>query len=69
MAAKISISKKLSSNHSGLRIDVLIAKEYPQYSRTHIKRWIEKGWLTLDGNTVRPSTKVKGNEIVKIKEK
>ena len=67
MAAKISISKKLSSNHSGLRIDVLIAKEYPQYSRTHIKRWIEKGWLTLDGNTVRPSTKVKGNEIVKIK--
>ena len=67
MAAKISISKKLSSNLSGLRIDVLIAKEYPQYSRTHIKRWIEKGWLTLDGNTVRPSTKVKGNEIVKIK--
>ena len=67
MAAKISISKKLSSNHSGLRIDVLIAKEYPQYSRTHVKRWIEKGWLTLDGNTVRPSTKVKGNEIVKIK--
>ena len=67
MAAKISISKKLSSNHSGLRIDVLIAKEYPQYSRTHIKRWIEKGWLTLDGNTVRPSTKVKGIEIVKIK--
>ena len=67
MAAKISISKKLSSNHFGLRIDVLIAKEYPQYSRTHIKRWIEKGWLTLDGNTVRPSTKVKGNEIVKIK--
>ena len=67
MAAKISISKKLSSNHSGLRIDVLVAKEYPQYSRTHIKRWIEKGWLTLDGNVVRPSTKVKGNEIVKIK--
>ena len=67
MTAKISISKKLSSNHSGLRIDVLVAKEYPQYSRTHIKRWIEKGWLTLDGNTVRPSTKVKGNEIVKIK--
>ena len=45
----------------------MIAKEYPQYSRTHVKRWIEKGWLTLDGNTVRPSTKVKGNEIVKIK--
>ena len=67
MAAKISISKKLSSNNSGLRIDVLVAKEYPQYSRTHIKRWIEKGWLTLDGKEVRPSTKVKGNEVLKIK--
>ncbi len=67
MAAKISISKKLSSNNSGLRIDVLVAKEYPQYSRTHIKRWIEKGWLTLDGKEVRPSIKVKGNEVLKIK--
>ena len=67
MKRKIVKNIKLSSLHAGSRLDVVIAKEYPEYSRTHIKRWIEKGFLTLNGKQVKPRTKIMGNEIVEIR--
>ncbi len=67
MKRKIVKNIKLSSLHAGSRLDIVIAKEYPEYSRTHIKRWIEKGFLTLNGKQVKPRTKIMGNEIVKIR--
>ena len=67
MKRKIVKNIKLSSFHAGSRLDIVIAKEYPEYSRTHIKRWIEKGFLTLNGKQVKPRTKIIGNEIVEIR--
>ena len=67
MKRKIVKNIKLSSLHTGSRLDIVIAKEYPEYSRTHIKRWIEKGFLTLNGKQVKPRTKIMGNEIVEIR--
>ena len=67
MKRKIVKNIKLSSLHTGSRLDIVIAKEYPEYSRTHIKRWIEKGFLTLNGKHVKPRTKIMGNEIVEIR--
>ena len=67
MKRKIVKNIKLSSFHAGSRLDIVIAKEYPEYSRTHIKRWIEKGFLTLNGKQVKPRTKIMGNEIVEIR--
>ena len=67
MKRKIVKNIKLSSFHAGSRLDIVIAKEYPEYSRTHIKKWIEKGFLTLDGKQVKPRTKIMGNEIVEIR--
>ena len=67
MKRKIVKNIKLSSFHTGSRLDIVIAKEYPEYSRTHIKRWIEKGFLTLNGKQVKPRTKIMGNEIVEIR--
>ena len=67
MKRKIVKNIKLSSLHAGSRLDIVIAKEYPEYSRTHIKRWIEKGFLTLNGKQVKPRTKIMGNEIVEIR--
>ena len=67
MKRKIVKNIKLSSLHAGSRLDIVIAEEYPEYSRTHIKRWIEKGFLTLNGKQVKPRTKIMGNEIVEIR--
>ena len=67
MKRKIVKNIKLSSLYAGSRLDIVIAKEYPEYSRTHIKKWIEKGFLTLDGKQVKPRTKIMGNEIVEIR--
>ena len=67
MKRKIVKNIKLSSLRAGSRLDIVIAKEYPEYSRTHIKKWIEKGFLTLDGKQVKPRTKIMGNEIVEIR--
>ena len=67
MKRKIVKNIKLSSFHAGSRLDIVIAKEYPEYSRTHIKRWIERGFLTLNGKQVKPRTKIMGNEIVEIR--
>ena len=67
MKRKIVKNIKLSSLHTGSRLDIVIAKEYPEYSRTHIKRWIERGFLTLNGKQVKPRTKIMGNEIVEIR--
>ena len=67
MKRKIVKNIKLSSLRAGSRLDIVIAKEYPEYSRTHIKRWIEKGFLTLNGKQVKPRTKIMGNEIVEIR--
>ena len=67
MKRKIVKNIKLSSFHAGSRLDIVIAKEYPEYSRTHIKRWIERGFLTLNGKQVKPRTKIMGSEIVEIR--
>ena len=67
MKRKIVKNIKLSSLYAGSRLDIVIAKEYPEYSRTHIKKWIERGFLTLDGKQVKPRTKIMGNEIVEIR--
>jgi len=67
MKRKIVKNIKLSSLRAGSRLDIVIAKEYPEYSRTHIKKWIERGFLTLDGKQVKPRTKIMGNEIVEIR--
>ena len=67
MKRKIVKNIKLSSLHTGSRLDIVIAKEYPEYSRTHIKRWIERGFLTLNGKQVKPRTKIMGSEIVEIR--
>ncbi len=43
---------------SGRRLDVALAEVYPQYSRSRIKQWIEQGQVRVDGQTVKPKTKI-----------
>jgi len=47
---------------AGRRFDQAAATVLDGFSRSRLKIWIESGQLTLDGQQVEPSTKVRGGE-------
>lgn len=47
---------------AGRRLDQVLARLLPQYSRSRIKAWIEAGRVTLAGSTPRPRDTVSGGE-------
>ena len=66
MTKTITFSKKIDSIYSGLRLDAVIAKLCPEFSRNHIKNWILDGSLVLDGKETKPRKIIKGGELVEI---
>lgn len=44
---------KLIVDTSGIRIDRFISEKYPELSRTHAKKLIQAGHITVNGNTVK----------------
>lgn len=44
------------------RLDRVVAKLFPDYSRSRLQRWIKSGELTVDGETRRPKDSVLGGE-------
>ncbi len=45
-----------------IRLDVFIAKKLPQYSRSKIKSFISRGFVTVNGHISKASQTLKGNE-------
>jgi 23S rRNA pseudouridine1911/1915/1917 synthase len=56
------IIKQLSEEDAGKRLDVVLAQQFPEYSRSRLKIWIEQGQVLLNGQTAKPKTKVAGDE-------
>ncbi len=56
------IIKVLSEEHAGKRLDVVLATLFPEYSRSRLKIWIEQGQVLVNGKTVKPKTRVLGDE-------
>ncbi len=54
----ISIPEELS----GQRLDVVLAELMPDYSRSRLKQWLLEGQILLDGQQVKPKTKVYGDQ-------
>ena len=47
------ISLKLTDADCGERLDKVLSKLVPQYSRSRIQQWIEAGYVTMDGQPAR----------------
>ncbi len=56
------IIKTLTEESAGKRLDVVVAELFPEYSRSRLKIWIEQGQVLVNGETVKPKTKVSGDE-------
>ncbi len=56
------IVKKISEADAGKRLDVVLARLFPEYSRSRLKIWIEQGQVLVNGATVKPKYKISGDE-------
>lgn len=60
------IELKLRSDSCGERLDKVISKLVPQYSRSRIQQWIEAGFVTVDGKSSRVKMTMLGDEHIVI---
>ena len=61
------VIKIVPSDHSGQRLDSVIAKLFPDFSRSKLKNWIDSGAVFVNDNPlIKPSKKVTGGEEIKI---
>ena len=61
------VIKIISSEYSGQRLDSVIAKLFPDFSRSKLKSWLDSGAIYInDVPLIKPSKKVNGGAEVKI---
>ncbi len=59
MKKNITLSYKTVEKDVAERLDFVTAREFTQFSRVHIQRWIKEGKLLLDGEIVNPNNFLK----------
>lgn len=57
---------KLTPDACGVRLDKVLSKLVPQYSRSRMQQWIEAGYVTVDGEAARTKMTAFGDETVVI---
>lgn len=60
------IALKLRPDSCGERLDKVVSKLVPQYSRSRIQQWIEAGFVTVDGKQSRIKMTMLGDENIVI---
>nr|WP_314862978.1 RluA family pseudouridine synthase [uncultured Undibacterium sp.] len=60
------ISIKLPDSVCGDRLDKVLSKLVPQYSRSRIQQWIEEGHVQVDGKPSKIKTTMLGGELIQI---
>lgn len=54
----------VSEAAAGSRLDIFIAEQYPQFTRSSLESLFDQGSVQLNGNASKPSAKVKTNDSV-----
>jgi 23S rRNA pseudouridine1911/1915/1917 synthase len=50
--------------HVGRRIDAYVVARLQDFSRSEVQRWIDDGELTVNGRTVKPSSKIQIGDVI-----
>src|SRR5258708_6583578 len=58
----MSPSLKIQKQDNGLRLDAILARTYPQYSRVFFQKFMRRGGVTLKGAVREPSYRVRTGE-------
>jgi 23S rRNA pseudouridine1911/1915/1917 synthase len=62
----VPIELRLTPDACGERLDKVISRLVPQYSRSRLQQWIEAGHVTVDGQAARTKLTVLGDEHIVI---
>ena len=55
-----------TENPERLRIDLILARMVPQFSRARLQEWLDAGRVRVDGVSAGAKTRLKGGEDVQI---
>ena len=58
----------ISSGRGKQRLDLFLMQKFPEQSRSHLQKLITNGKILVDGNSVKPSYKLNGDEKISISE-
>lgn len=63
-----TVTRKLRvpEEHAGQRLDRVAASLMPEFSRSRLKQWIDKGWLTVGGAQLAPKCLLRGGETLEL---
>ena len=67
MPRTIEASLRVPASLAGTRLDQAAAELFNDYSRERLKAWINAGELTVDGQKVKPKTRLHGEEMLSLK--
>lgn len=56
--------KTVPEELAGQRLDQALARMFPEYSRSRLKSWLLKGFITVDEQAMRPRDAVSGGECI-----
>jgi len=56
--------ERIPDSYKGSRLDAVLAKMFPDFSRARLQKWIQSGDISIDGNVMRPRDLVLGGEHV-----
>jgi len=60
----ISLTALVPEDYAGLRLDQVLAKCFPEYSRARLAQWIKQGDVALNGASCPPKFRVVGGETI-----
>jgi 23S rRNA pseudouridine1911/1915/1917 synthase len=60
------IIKQVPGEFAGQRLDSALASMFPDYSRSRLQQWIRDGQVLLDGQVVKPKTRLVGEEVLQM---
>lgn len=51
-------------DYQGLRVDVVLAQLFPEYSRARLTQWLKEGSITINQRAYKPKDKIWGGEAI-----
>ena len=67
MPALVELESRVEERMNGLRLDQAAAELFPDFSRARLQQWIKAGQLTVDHGSFKPSARLAGGEVLRIK--
>src|SRR5262245_43929475 len=62
MTASSPIERAVEVEHAGCRVDVFLARQYPQFSRALVRKAIDGGGVLVNQKSVKAGHRLKGGE-------